>query len=221
MKRFNRIITLLALLLVSTSAFAQWRFGVNVAYENTGAMWKYDDKTQAVNNVSGFSVGPTVAYEAVENYLDVQSGLSFAMNGFSLQDNAIFGQNHILSAQEDIRLYYLQVPVYAVGKLPVREATLLLEVGPIFSAGVGSKSTISYKLGGLEYTDTYNDNLFEDALHPFNCLIHFGIGAEYMGAKLTVGYNLGVFNIMREDSHRSNLKTDGFFVSIGYIFDFD
>ena len=149
MKRINKIITLLALLLISIPAFSQWGFGINVAYENTGAMWKYDGKTQVVNNISGFSITPTVTYEAVENYLDVQSGLSFAMNGFSLQDNTIFGQNHILSAQEEIRLYYLQVPVYAVGKLPVREATLLLEVGPIFSAGVGSKSTISYKLEGL------------------------------------------------------------------------
>mgnify|MGYP006330565089 FL=1 len=143
------------------------------------------------------------------------------MNGFAMQDNSIFGQNHFMSYEETIRLYYLQMPIYAVGKLPVREATLLLEVGPILSAGVGSKSEVSYKVGELQYSEESNENLFKESLHPFNCLIHFGIGVEYMEAKLTAGYNLGVFNVMRENADRSNLKTNGFFVSIGYVFDFD
>jgi hypothetical protein len=42
-----------------------------------------------------------------------------------------------------------------------------------------------------------------------------------MGARITAGYNLGVFDIMRVDSDRSDLMTDGFFVSVGYVFDFD
>lgn len=221
MKKTYKIFILLALLLTSVPAFSQWRFGISAAYENTGATWKYEGKAQKVNNISGFSITPTVAYEAVDEYLDIRSGLGFAMNGFSVQDNSIFGQNHFYSIKQDIRLYYLQMPIYAVGKLPVREATLLLEVGPILSAGVGSKSTISYQLEGIEYTDEDNESLFKDTLHPFNCLIHFGIGAEYMGARLTVGYNLGVFDIMRIDSERSDLLTDGFFVSIGYVFDND
>lgn len=221
MKKTYKIFILLALLLTSIPAFSQWGFGINVAYDNTGASWKYDDKSQKVNNISGFSITPTVTYEAVEEYLDIQSGLGFAMSGFSVQDNSIYGQNHNYSIKQDIILYYMQVPVYAVGKLPIKEATLLFEVGPILSAGVGSKSTISYKLEGLEYIDQDNENLFKETLHPFNCLIHFGIGAEYMGARITAGYNLGVFDIMRVDSDRSDLMTDGFFVSVGYVFDFD
>lgn len=221
MKKINKIITILAFLLISLPAFSQWRLGINVLYDNTGATWTYDDKIQGVNNISGFSIGPTVAYEAVEEYFDIQTGINFAMNGFAMQDNSIFGQNHFMSYEETIRLYYLQMPIYAVGKLPIREATLLLEVGPILSAGVGSKSEVSYKVGELQYSEESNENLFEESLHPFNCLIHFGIGVEYMGAKITAGYNLGVFNVMREDADRSNLKTNGFFVSIGYVFDFD
>lgn len=221
MKKTYKIFILLALLLISIPAFSQWGFGINVAYDNTGASWKYDGKAQKVNNISGFSITPTVTYEAVEEYLDIQSGLGFAMSGFSVQDNSIYGQNHNYSIKQDIILYYMQVPVYAVGKLPIKEATLLFEVGPILSAGVGSKSTISYKLEGFEYIDQDNENLFKETLHPFNCLIHFGIGAEYMGARITAGYNLGVFDIMRVDSDRSDLMTDGFFVSVGYVFDFD
>lgn len=220
MKRLNRIIALLALLLVSTSTFAQWRFGINVAYENTGANWELDGKTKGINNISGFSVGPTVAYEAVDNYFDIQSGLSFAMNGFSAQDQSIFGNNHFLNEEELVRLYYLQLPVYAVGKLPVKEATLVLEAGPIFAAGVGGKAVTTYKSEGVSRTEEKED-VFEHGLSRFNCLIHFGIGAEYQGAKLTVGYNLGVFDMVEDGHIRSDLTTDGFFVSIGYVFDFD
>mgnify|MGYP006314351215 CR=1 FL=1 len=77
------------------------------------------------------------------------------------------------------------------------------------------------KLERLEYIDQDNETLFKETLQPFNCLMHFGIGAEYMGARITAGYNLGVFDIMRVDSDRSDLMTDGFFVSVGYVFDFD
>ncbi len=221
MKKIYKIITILALLLISIPAFSQWRIGINVAYENTGAKWEYDGKSQGVNNISGFSIGPTVAYEAVEDYFDVQTGLSFAMNGFALKQNSLFGQNHLMSYEETIRLYYLQMPIYAVGKLPLGDASLLLEVGPILSAGLGSKSEISYRTETLEYSEEFDENLFKESLHPFNCLIHFGLGVEYIGVKLTVGYNLGVFNVMREEAERSDLKTDGFFVSIGYVFNFD
>ncbi len=220
MKRLNKIIAILALLLMAIPTYSQWRFGINVAYENTGASWTLDGNKKEINNISGFSIGPTVAYEAVENYFDVQTGLSFAMNGFATQDQSLFGQSHVLSEAEVTRLYYLQLPIFAVGKLPIKEATLLLEVGPIFAAGVGGKTTTSYKLGEIIHT-TENNDVFKEVLNPFNCLIHFGIGAEYMGAKLTVGYNLGVFDIIRDSAIRSDLTTDGFFVSIGYIFDYE
>lgn len=221
MKRINKILAILAFLLISLPAFSQWRVGVNVAYENTGAIWKYDGKDQGVKNISGFSIGPTVAYEAVEDYFDIHTGVSFAMSGFALQDNSIFGNNHLMSYEELITFYYLQVPVYAVGKLPVRDVNLLLEVGPILSAGVGSRSERTYRVDDAEYTEESKENLFKEAMHPFNCLIHFGLGVEYMGARITAGYNLGVFNVMRDEAKRSDLKTDGFFVSIGYVFDFD
>ena len=220
MKQIQKLLTILVFLLMSIPAFSQWSFGVNVAYENTGVNWKYNDIKKSISNVSGFSVGPIVAYEAVENYLDIQSGINFAMNGFSTQDQSIFGQNHHLSESEITRLYYLQLPIYAVGKLPVREVELLLEVGPILAAGVGSKTTTNYMIGVVKYTEEHND-IFEDTLHPFNCMIHFGIGAEYMGARITAGYNLGIFDIVRQDPNRNDAYSDGFFVSIGYMFDFD
>ena len=218
MKKINKIITILAFLLISLPAFSQWRFGINVSYENTGADWKENGKKLSVSNIDGFSIGPSVAYEAVENYLDIKTGINFAYNGFTIQDRSMFGQNHLIALEETIRLYYLQFPVYAVGKLPIKEASLLLEVGPILSAGVGGKAYATLKTEEEVLTGENND-LFKETLDPFNCLIHFGIGAEYMGAKITVGYNLGVYDIIKYDY--SEIFTDGFFVSIGYVFDFD
>ncbi len=218
MKKAYKIFVLVTLLLVSIPAFADWRFGINVSYENTGAEWEVEGKRLGVSNIDGFNIGPSVAYEAIEDYLDIKSGINFAYNGFTIQDNAIFGKNHKLTIEETIRLYYLQFPLYVVGKLPIKEASLLLEVGPIFAAGVGGKAIATLKTEE-EMVTGENNELFKDVLDPFNCSIHFGIGAEYMGARIIVGYNLGVYDIMKDPDNK--ITTDGFFVSIGYVFDFD
>lgn len=218
MKKTYKIFVLVTLLLVSIPAFADWRFGINVSYENTGAEWEEEGKRLGVSNIDGFNIGPSVAYEAIEDYLDIKSGINFAYNGFTIQDNAIFGKNHKLTIEETIRLYYLQFPLYVVGKLPIKEASLLLEVGPIFAAGVGGKAVATLKTEE-EMVTGENNELFKDVLDPFNCSIHFGIGAEYMGARIIVGYNLGVYDIMKDPDNK--ITTDGFFVSIGYVFDFD
>jgi hypothetical protein len=218
MKKAYKIFVLVTLLLVSIPAFADWRFGINVSYENTGAEWEVEGKRLGVSNIDGFNIGPSVAYEAIEDYLDIKSGINFAYNGFTIQENAIFGKNHKLTLEETIRLYYLQFPLYVVGKLPIKEASLLLEVGPIFAAGVGGKAIATLKTEE-EMVTGENKELFKDVLDPFNCSIHFGIGAEYMGARIIVGYNLGVYDIMKDPDNK--ITTDGFFVSIGYVFDFD
>ena len=218
MKKTYKIFVLVTLLLVSIPAFADWRFGINVSYENTGAEWEEYGKRLGVSNIDGFNIGPSVAYEAIEDYLDIKSGINFAYNGFTIQENAIFGKNHKLTLEETIRLYYLQFPLYVVGKLPIKEASLLLEVGPIFAAGVGGKAVATLKTEE-EMVTGENNELFKDVLDPFNCSIHFGIGAEYMGARIIVGYNLGVYDIMKDPDNK--ITTDGFFVSIGYVFDFD
>lgn len=218
MKKAYKIFVLVTLLLVSIPAFADWRFGINVSYENTGAEWEEEGKRLGVSNIDGFNIGPSVAYEAIEDYLDIKSGINFAYNGFTIQDNAIFGKNHKLTIEETIRLYYLQFPLYVVGKLPIKEASLLLEAGPIFAAGVGGKAVATLKTEE-EMVTGENNELFKDVLDPFNCSIHFGIGAEYMGARIIVGYNLGVYDIMKDPENK--ITTDGFFVSIGYVFDFD
>lgn len=145
MKKTYKIFVLVTLLLVSIPAFADWRFGINVSYENTGAEWEVEGKRLGVSNIDGFNIGPSVAYEAIEDYLDIKSGINFAYNGFTIQENAIFGKNHKLTLEETIRLYYLQFPLYVVGKLPIKEASLLLEVGPIFAAGVGGKAIATLK----------------------------------------------------------------------------
>ena len=218
MKKAYKIFVLVTLLLVSIPAFADWRFGINVSYENTGAEWEVEGKRLGISNIDGFNIGPSVAYEAIEDYLDIKSGINFAYNGFTIQDNAIFGKNHKLTIEETIRLYYLQFPLYVVGKLPIKEASLLLEAGPIFAAGVGGKAVATLKTEE-EMVTGENNELFKDVLDPFNCSIHFGIGAEYMGARIIVGYNLGVYDIMKDPDNK--ITTDGFFVSIGYVFDFD
>lgn len=213
----QRALILFATLLISLCAHADWQFGVGASYDNTGAAWTVNEERYSTRNVSGFSVGPMVAYQFID-YFSVQSGLLFSMNGFGTTDKSFF-KNIAYVTQETVRLYYLQLPIYAVGQYPVRnDAILLLEAGPMLGCGVfdqveQTNHVLDSNLGN--YSKETNV-VFGNALSRFNAAMHIGIGAQYMGARLMVGYNFGLFDMaVKEDT---TLRSGGFTVSIGYMF---
>lgn len=213
-KTFALILLILFAFWLAPAAYADWRYGISASYDNTGATWTVDNETHGTRNISGFSIGPTIAYEVVD-YFSVQSGLYFSMNGF-----ATAGHSYILGmevkAVETARLFYLQLPVYAVGQLPLKnDALLLLEVGPHLACGVASHITTEIELADRTETQQ-SSSAFEEDLSRFNAAMHFGIGAEYMGARIMLGYNLGLYNMaLKKDTE---LRSGGFFVSVGYMF---
>lgn len=218
MKKTMIKFALIALTLLCTvPAYADWRYGLKASYDNTGATWTIDGERYTTRNISGFSLGPTVAYEFID-YFSVQSGLYFSMNGFATGDHS-FVKNIEYVAEETVRLYYLQLPLYAVGQYPLKDdATLLLEVGPHFACGLTDHVTTSIKILGTDIEEeTSESNIaFDQKLSRFNVAMHVGIGAEYLGARLMVGYDFGLFDtVLTEDTE---LRSGGFTVSIGYMF---
>lgn len=204
-------------LLCTVPAYADWRYGLKASYDNTGATWTIDGKRYTTRNISGFSLGPVFAYEFID-YFSVQSGLYFSMNGFATGEHS-FVKSIEYVAEETLRLYYLQLPVYAVGQYPLKdEATLLLEVGPHFACGVTDHYTSSAKIIGtdLEQEESASNVVFDQAMSRFNVAMHVGIGAEFLGARLMVGYDFGLFDTVLTDE--TELRTGGFTVSIGYMF---
>ncbi|HPG55438.1 MAG TPA: porin family protein [Candidatus Enterocola sp.] len=215
--RKNKVFCLIFTLICITNAFSQeWHFGVTAGYENTGATWFQEGVKKELRNISGFNAGPVVAYDFID-YFSLQSGLYFAMNGFETSSHNILWNKYDVVTSEKTILYYLQLPIFAMGKLPIGQVNFLLEAGPILSYGVASHTSTQIRVGNQ--TETYNSNdAFNESLYPFNCLIHLGAGAEISGARLIVGYNFGVFDIGRDTKNNNDMKTSGFVVSAAYLF---
>lgn len=213
-KTFALISFILLTCCVSLPAYADWRFGLMASYDNTGAVWNLNGENYGTRNISGFSAGPAIAYEFID-YFSVQSGLYFSMNGFATAAHS-FIKDAELKAIETARLFYVHLPLYAVGQLPLKDdATLLLEVGPHLGCGVAAHITREYDYKGQTITE-YDDAAFDEDISRFNATLHMAIGAEYMGARIMAGYNLGLFNMALDPGEQ--LHSGGFFISVGYLF---
>lgn len=216
-KAFIRLTIVAITLLFSLPTYADWRYGIRASYDNTGATWTIDGERYTTRNIHGFSIGPAVAYEFID-YFSLQSGLYFSMNGFATGDHS-FVKDLEYVVEETLRLYYLQFPLYAIGQYPLKnDATLLLEVGPHFSCGLTDQITTTLTLPQYqEQLEESESNIaFDQELSRFNLSMHVGIGAEYLGARLMVGYDFGLFDMAVTDEDQ--LRSGGFTLSIGYMF---
>lgn len=205
-----------ALVSLTVANAMDWRYGILASYDNT----ELDNIEGNTSSSSGFSVGAMVGYDFID-YFAIQSGLHFSMVNLNSADRYL-GDYLDLILHENIRLYYLSIPLLVQGKLPVGNVDLILEAGPQFYCGVGSyvNATLDDFHTDDNYIDRYESDTDIDAfdyLQRFNCMIHVGIGAEYSGARLMVGYNVGIYNIAKSED-QGNLKTRGFQITAGYIF---
>lgn len=215
-KIHQRTLVLLVTLVISLSAYADWRFGVHANYDNTGAIVTIGGDKFGTSNISGFSIGPVVAYEFID-YFSLQTGIDFLMNGFATEDKSLI-KNVPYVVEDVMRLFYLQVPIYAVGQLPLRnDVTLLLEAGPHFSCGVGDEITSTLHLPDVQpIEESVKNQAFDNVLSRFNASMHVALGAEYMGARLMVGYNFGLYNLSLLEG--TKIHSGGFVLSVGYMF---
>lgn len=203
--------------LIALPTFADWRFGISASYDNTGAVAHQNGERFSTRNISGFSIGPMVAYEVID-YFSVQSGIEFAMNGFATEEKSLI-LNVPYMVQDELLLFYLRMPVYAVGQLPLKnDAILLLEAGPQFACGVADVITSTlYMPGTPPLEEESQENVaFDNVLSRFNALMHLAVGAEFMGARIMVGYNFGLFDMSLVEG--ISLRSGGFTLSIGYMF---
>lgn len=210
-------ITFILSVLTCCNAFAQeWHFGPTASYVNTSMKLKSDSVDVTYRNMSGFQVGCFVEYE-IREYIGIQSGILFTMSGYQAEEGVVYKQQAYAIAKEKTRLFNLMFPVIIEGKIPLGDFSINLEAGPQFYAGLTGHTTIKTRNGEeFNYSDIYNETL-----DRFNCDIHFGLGFQYVGARLIFGYNLGVYNVLDKDSFnksKESAKLSGFVVSFAYMF---
>ncbi len=203
--------------LTCCNAFAQeWHFGPTASYINTSIKLKSGSESVTYHNMSGFQVGGFVEYE-IREYIGIQSGVLFVMSGYQAEEGVIYKKQAYAIAREKTRLFNLMFPVIIEGKIPIGDFSINLEAGPQFYAGLAGITTIN-----TINNETYNYNdIYKDALDRFNCDIHFGLGFQYLGAKFILGYNLGVYNVLKKDAFdksSESAKQSGFVATFAYMF---
>lgn len=220
MRKLSTIVSFLAMTtLFSTALAGDWHYGATVGYENVSLFTQNKGEKIDYNNASGFNVGAVIAYNPIE-YLSIQSGITFVMNGYKYTAGTFIEKYKTLySVTEETKLFYLNFPVYVIGKIPAGNAYINVEVGPNLYAGVGSHSKVTVQAGNQEYNSS--DNLFDSALDRFNCTLHLAGGVEYSGFRLMAGYNFALYNIELKkvrESEDDYYKLGGFVVNISYLF---
>ena len=154
------------------------------------------------SNFQGFFVGFTQNF-GLSKGVGVAAGAQFRMNTKS--GDAFFGFGTGKSTQT-----LIDVPILFNYGIPVnRDITISPFVGPMVSLALTGSTHVDTMLGGGTY-NWYGDN---SNWSRFNLYAVFGADAKFNKFNLFGGYRLGLLDL---DSGNSTLKTNGFFIGLGY-----
>lgn len=178
--------TLLVFVFILTTviaADAQTRFGLKVGANYSGIT---GDDAGSSNRIFGGHAGLTANIPvSADNFFSVQPEVLFSMKGAEYSNN-------------DLRLYYVDVPVLA----RINAAPLFFEFGPQLSINVGDNE----EMDGLDrdYRRT-----------GFGYAAGIGIGTP-MGVNIGLRYNGDISKLYDEGD--AKLFNDVFMLSLGYTF---
>ena len=192
-------------MLVGTSAFAQFSVGAcYVNSKNTYSTSSGSSKHSAPAN--GFYAGVEYSVPVGEIF-----GLSAGVN-FEYLMSKDYSLGGLLSG--NFKEMFLNVPVHLNVGVDLADAIRVsLFAGPTFSYGLSSK--IEAGAGG--YTGSL-DVYEKSGWNRFDVLVGGGLGLELMDkVRLTVGYDLGMFNRLPQDSN-DKLNRNRLHAGVAFLF---
>ena len=203
----KKVFAIVAFAALFAAGKAQAQISVNAGYAPETFTTKFGNST-STENYQGFFVGVTYNVPVVSNF-GVAVGPQFRMNMKSTSASVL----GITTTIKDTQML-IDVPVlfnYAIGVSG--DFAITPFVGPMFSYAVSGSTKTS--VGGNSTTGKwYGDN---SGLNPFNINVVGGVSASYSSVKLFAGYRLGLLD-QEKNSDNITLKTQGFFVGLGYAF---
>ncbi|WP_460951430.1 porin family protein [Spirosoma daeguense] len=202
MKNVLLIICLFFASLTAQAQIAKFEFGLKGG-------WNFSQLALAKTDVPGGirfggNVGVTTTYTFTNN-LFLQSGLSFTTKGAKIKGDAPIGfTDRILYPGREAQLksnqMYVQTPLFIGYKIRVSPAaTIVVNAGLYFAYGIGGKTELT---GDIIYGDMIDYSTIEEptfsnrGLKKFDYGIGTGIGVELGKTIISVGYELGMRNIV-------------------------
>jgi hypothetical protein len=203
MKRIVGFIVV-ALVLSTTSMFAQTTFGVRAGVNFQNMNGKSDGTSMENALKTGFNIGVN-AEMGIAPDMYFQPGLLFTTKG----------ANDLMEIDDmSINVTYLELPLNLVYKPTLGAGKLIAGFGPYVGYAIGGK----FKFGD-ESEDLNFGNSAEDDMKPLDLGANLLFGYEFAN-KFSVQMNaqLGLINLMPEGDSDNSIKNTGFGFSVGYRF---
>jgi len=180
------------------------------------------------SSVFGFQLG--VAFDIGimnigTNAFYFQPGLMFITKGnnynYSKKGYDEYNKPFNLSEEATWSLYYLELPLMALLKIPVSEnLAVALNAGPYFALGLSGTKT--YEWNGFDEKtkgeiDIFDNNVQRERLGRFDAGLGFGAGIEYKSYYIGLSYDLGLKD-MAYNAVQVGGSNRTFGINLGYSF---
>ena len=210
----KKTITLFALLLAFSATRSQTRLGVKGGFtlsnlRMTGTV-NGETESESGNSAAGFHIGMITDIAAGKNF-HIRPELLIVSKGSTIKDVDENGNDVKLK----FRPYYLELPVNFLfhKTFPRSGAAIYLGGGPVFSYGIGGKTTVG---------DTKVDVFNPGGLKRFDLGLGWIFGFDLPnGLTFSLSANTGLLNVYEENPQYNpydiKMRNSSFGLSIGYL----
>ncbi|MGG9964184.1 porin family protein [Ferruginibacter sp. SUN106] len=224
----KKLITILAGIVLSASAFAQLSIGVHGTGNLSSAALNTDNFIHPVKKARVLSGAGIVVNFAASEKVSLRSGINFLQHGVKITNSIESDPGNgftIIKFEGTTDLNYLQVPVNILYTIPVNNFQLFAGGGPYCSFGISGKvksTTTTIFNGTTEIIKSEQDAFKKEADNGAGFKrADYGVGAV-AGIMLpnrlygNIGYQLSFANI--DDEEGGKYKNRGLQLTIGYFF---
>ncbi|MDR1370134.1 MAG: PorT family protein [Dysgonamonadaceae bacterium] len=163
-----------------------------------------------------FEFGPTVYYSLGERTY-FNSGLMYSIKRFSYEENYTHGYY-----KADIKLNYLELPLYVGYVIPAGNFSLYAQAGPYFGFKVSESA--EWDFNSYMYPEDNSIGTSNSGANGFNAGLGIVGGVNINKFKIELGYQMGLTNVLSEEEFDSDYsggataKIGSLFAGISYVF---
>lgn len=207
----------IALVTVSTTAFAQVNFGIKAgANLNTATLKTDGEKLDDIKMQPGLLIGVFTDININEMFA-FETGLQFEQKGLKYE----YAESSAKVTQQ-MNINYLTIPVDFKLNFPSGENNIYFLAGPSFGIGLSGKLKSEATAGGVKVSDDDDLEFGDDDDSDLKRLnVGLGIGAGFeLACKLgiRVGYDLGVSNNIPKGDSDNSAKFSSINLALTYKF---
>lgn len=128
--------------------------------------------------------------------------------------------------EDNYNLNYIQVNLGGKFQKEILGIDGFIEVGPYLAYGLGGSCEVGgHEMDGSSFDDlsVRNYQIYADGgcgFKKFDAGINVGVGVEFSGFRIMVGYQQGLMNIADDQLIANGYKNYGFYAKVGYGFKF-